>query len=217
MLGLFVQSSSSVSNWSVGLEGWWCNENLQLQMFVFTQAWCVSECSLVSLWVQQTTFNSYNLLDVAGLMSWAVYRVAETHWTRKSNAVIRFSGNVPCIMVSVWFKSRQEHLEILLPPCVSLLTATNNNVLLSLLFIVPTEVPVLLFPQGWGCDWVLVLWLHSVCWQRYYILLTRKDGYFICQIHKWIERWDITYVTEQRARDGGIEEEAATEGAFKVI
>lgn len=81
---LFVQSSSSVSNWSVGLEGWWCNESLQLQMFVFVlvglrEAWCVSECSLVSLWVEQSTFNSSNLLDVPGLMSWTVHRIAKTH------------------------------------------------------------------------------------------------------------------------------------------
>lgn len=47
---LFVQSSRSVSNWSVGLEGRWCNESVQLQMFVFILAGlreprCVSECS----------------------------------------------------------------------------------------------------------------------------------------------------------------------------
>lgn len=185
MLGLFVQSSSSVSNWSVGLEGWWCNENLQLQMFVFTlvglrEAWCVSECSLVSLWVQQTTFNSYNLLDVAGLMSWTVYRVAKTHWTRKSNAVIRFSGNVPCIMVSVWYKSRQEHLKILLPPCVSLLTATNNNVLLSLLFIVPIEGLCFSFHRD---EDVIEYWSYG------FILFAGKGTTFF-----WQGRMDISFV-----------------------
>lgn len=40
------------------------------------------------------------------------------------------------------------------------------------------------------------------------------DASFV-KFHKWIERWGVTYVTEQRARDGGIAEKAGTPGGLQ--
>lgn len=45
-----------------------------------------------------------------------------------------------------------------------------------------------------------------------------KDGWiFHLSNSAIVQELDITYVTEQRARDRGIEEKAGTEGALKVI
>ncbi len=57
-------------------------------------------------------------------------------------------GNVLYVMRAVWKKSLQEHVNIIPPPRVSLLTVTDDNFFLSPLLIVSIEVPLLLSPHG---------------------------------------------------------------------
>lgn len=115
-----------------------------------------------SLWLQQSTFESSNLLDVPGLMSRTVYRSGKTRRAAENEALpwtfqTRWHANVFARQL-FWRRHDPEggggaHLKIRLPRmCFS---AADNNAPLHpflLLLTVSIEVPVLLFPHEQGHD-----------------------------------------------------------------
>lgn len=88
-----------------------------------------------------------------------VCRIAKTHLVldkvmQYSKRVFWLGGLVRYCTTRLLFgaKSLQEQLNIFLPPRVSSLTATDDNFFLPPLLSVSIEVPLLLFPHGWGFD-----------------------------------------------------------------